>query len=110
MIGGPPSHHRSAPSPRNVGRCRHVFSIEQCGYCTPRPGSIDLHTNAQEVTDTVFVGGHSYGLVPSGGEAYVFGGGRGLHHRTECAKAATPRLNAYIAAAPRIVTEKSALP
>ena len=29
-------------------------------------------------------GGDSYGLVPSGGTAYVFGTGSKLHHRREC--------------------------
>jgi hypothetical protein len=32
--------------------------------------------------------GATFGLVPSGGTAYVFGGGHGLHHRVECSEGA----------------------
>lgn len=68
--------------------------VSQCAHCQNRPGSIDLNPPpgagsqgtgyAREVVKTVEIGGESYGLVPSGGKAYTFGSGHGLHHRREC--------------------------
>ena len=78
-------------------RCVHELLPNQCGICSPRPGAIDLHPQhasshesgfAREVVATVYVHGLPYGLVPSGGEAYVFGSGHGLHHRRECSDGA----------------------
>ena len=74
--------------------CVHELDLASCGHCRPRPGAVDLHRSvsrpssgagfASEVVMTVTSGGESYGLVPSGGTAYVFGTGSRLHHRREC--------------------------
>jgi hypothetical protein len=83
-------------------RCLHDLLPGQCHLCSPRPRSVDLHPDpgsrshgsgfGSEVTNFVFIRGLSYGLVPSGGEAYVFGSGHVLHHRLDCSDGAdTPR-------------------
>lgn len=73
--------------------CKHELLRSSCGDCTPRQGAVDPHARsnggkgssfASEVTNTVYALGHSYGLVPSGGSAWVFGTGSVLHHRREC--------------------------
>lgn len=68
--------------------------VSQCDHCQKRPGSIDLNPPpgasskgtgyGTEVVKTVEVAGQSFGLVPSGGTAYTFGSGHGLHHRRDC--------------------------
>jgi len=76
-------------------RCVHDLLPGECGICQPRAGSIDLHSHgrpasgtgyAEEIIDTVYIDDRSYGLVPSAGQAYVFGAGRVLHHRAECSE------------------------
>lgn len=73
--------------------CKHELMIDSCGDCMPRAGSVDLHGRAgsgttspfaTEVTNSVYSQGQSYGLVPSGGTAWVFGTGSVLHHRRDC--------------------------
>jgi hypothetical protein len=69
------------------------MDLASCGLCRPRSGSVDLHRTgasssgaswASEVVMSVQSDGDWYGLVPSGGTAYVFGTGSKLHHRLEC--------------------------
>jgi len=83
-------------------RCVHDLLPGECGICQPRAGSIDLHSHgrpasgtgyAEEIIDTVYIDDRSYGLVPSAGQAYVFGAGRVLHHRAEAPRAGTPHPN-----------------
>lgn len=74
--------------------CVHELALASCGLCRPRLGAVDLHRPvgrsvpgsgwAAEVVMSVQSGGDRYGLVPSGGTAYVFGTGSKLHHRREC--------------------------
>ncbi len=71
----------------------HELDLASCGLCRPRLGSVDLHRSvgrssgdswAVEVVMSVESGGDRYGLVASGGTAYVFGTGSKLHYRREC--------------------------
>lgn len=90
-----------ADVPGSDERCEITDLLRSsCGHCQQRPGAVDLHRPggssqpsgyAQEVVTTEFVDGLEYGLVPSGGTAYTFGSGHGLHHRRECSEgSATP--------------------
>ncbi len=65
-----------------------------CGHCDKRPGAVDLHRApgqsgngqgyANEVIWTEWIDSQPFGLLASGGKAYVFGSGHGLHHRRDC--------------------------
>jgi hypothetical protein len=75
--------------------CKHEIMAASCGDCSPRAGAVDLHKRsgassasafASEVTNSVYSQGLAFGLVPSGGTAWVFGTGSVLHHRRECSE------------------------